>query len=140
MDHVVGARQFLPVFRSPADVHEYKRSIDPTFRALDGLVDACAELPETTRASWKTFSTQWRAFYATEESWWHTVAQWEQCERYEEQVANWQRMLGPKCGGLPSPQLTPDSEKQSPWTGAIVAASVAVGLVAVVVGVRAVAK
>jgi hypothetical protein len=140
MRYVVGARQFLPIFRTPDDVRSYKRMIDPAVVSLEGVVASCPQLDQVSKKSWETFSERWRAFFASEESWFHTTAQWEQCERYEEQIASWQKLLGPKCGGLRSPQIVPDSEKPNQWSTPIVAASVAVGLVAVVVGIRMVAK
>lgn len=141
MTTTVGADQFLPVFRTPNDVRAYKRSLDPLMTGMNASVEACTKLDEATRNAWGDFYKAWRGFYAEEESWWHTVAQWLQTEKYEARLSDWQTLLGARCGGgMSIPTVEPPGKGDSDFNRTLRTVAVAGAVVAVVIGVRAVIR
>jgi hypothetical protein len=134
--------RILPKFVTPADVHDLKVRIDPFVRALDHTVATCAEVAPIADG-WKAFSAAWRTFFDEEDSWWHTAAQMDQGEAYEQDVAHWQDMIARyRCAGAPPPpRITPtDGGDNSGTSSMIKTVAIAGAVIAVALGVRAVMK
>jgi hypothetical protein len=136
--------RILPKFVTPSDVRDLKNRVDPFVRALDQGVTDCKGLPDGVRAGWQAFSKAWRSYFDEEDSWWHTAAQMDQGEAYEQDLAKWQTMIaGYKCA-TDAPPVTPDDEgggaDASRWQGTIKTVAIAGALVAVVLGIRTVMK
>jgi hypothetical protein len=138
--------RILPKFVTPSDVRDLKIRVDGFVRALDESVAACGALPAGVADGWKAFSAAWRTYFDEEDSWWHTAAQMDQGEAYEQDVAHWQQMIaGYKCT-TDAPAITPQDppvfsgDGGGQWSGTIKWVAIAAVAVAVVMGVKAVAR
>jgi hypothetical protein len=136
--------RILPKFVTPSDVRDLKNRAEPFVRALDVAVADCKSLPDSVRASWQTFSSSWRTYFNEEDSWWHTAAQMDQGEAYEQDIARWQDMIaGFKCSP-DAPRITPTDVDaggdSSRWQGTIKTVAIAGAVIAVVLGLRTVMK
>jgi hypothetical protein len=96
-------------FVTPSDVRDFKRQLDPTFRAVDVDVEKCAALPGTTKKAWSDFYVSWRQFFAEDESWLHTAAQMDRAESFERQLADWQRRVDASHCVMSAPVVTPEA-------------------------------
>jgi hypothetical protein len=132
----------LPKFVTPSDVRDLKNRVDTFVRALDQSVAACATMTDAQRAGWSAFSQQWRAYFAEDDSWWHTAAQMDQGESYERDVAHWQDWFSQFHCAPSAPRITPSSDAIEPtrWQGTIKTVAIAGAVVAVALGLRAVMK
>jgi|GEM_PF-1653920 hypothetical protein len=135
----------LPRFVTPQDVRDLKNRTDPFVRALDAAVAACGQaLPGDVRIGWTAFSKAWRSYYDEADSWWHTAAQMDQGEKYEEDLAHWQeRLASLQCGHVPG--VTPldvggDDKSPSKWQGTIKVAAVAGAVIAAAIAIHSVTK
>ena len=138
--------RILPKFVIPSDVRDLKNRIDPFVRGLDASVPACATLGPGVVDTWKAFSAAWRSYFDEDDSWWHTAAQMDQGEAYEQDVQHWQQMMASRKCTSNAPLITPvdpplfGGDGGGRWAGTIKWVAVAGIAVAVVVGMKAVIR
>jgi hypothetical protein len=137
--------RILPKFVTPADVRDLKTRVDPFVRALDQGVADCKTLPNGVRTGWLAFSKAWRTYFDEEDSWWHTAAQMDQGEAYEQDLAKWQQMIAQYKCAPDAPPITPEDgagggADSGRWQGTIKTVAIAGAVIAVVLGIRTVLK
>jgi hypothetical protein len=142
--HDMTVGRVLPKFVTPADVRDLKNRIDPFVAALDHSVATCATVPAGVKTGWEAFSKAWRTYFDEEDSWWHTAAQMDQGEAYEQDVARWQDWIGHFKCEQEAPPITPsttgDTGNVDRWPGTIRTVAIAGAVIAGVVALRTVLK
>ena len=143
-DATMEVGRFLPKFVVPADVRDLKNRVDPFVRAMDQSVADCKGLTDAVRTGWEAFSKAWRSYFDEDDSWFHTAAQMDQGEAYEQDLAHWHDWIGQfKCAES-VPRITPstdgDPKDAKNWQGTIKTEAIAGAVIAVVVGLRTVVK
>lgn len=147
MTQTMEVGRILPRFVTPSDVHDLKVRIDPYVLAMDGVVASCPDTAPVA-AGWTAFSAAWRAYFNTEESWWHCAAQMDQGEAYEQDVSRWRDMLSRyKCASAKLPPAPTPLDAPIDWSSSgsgvgstIKIVAVAAAVFAVALGVREVMK
>ncbi len=131
----------LPKIVLPDDVRAYRGRIDAFARAIDRSVAQCSALDPFARRSWAEFYARWQEFCATEVSWLHTAAQYEETERYEEHLLRWQAYLAPMCRSAGPPMTRPGGAISASSTeGTIKTVAIAGAVIATALAIRAVTR
>ena len=127
-------------FVTPSDVRDFKRQLDPTFRALDVDVGGCTNVPATTRQAWDNAYASWRQFFFEDESWLHTAAQMDRAEAFDRELSDWQRRIDAYQCTLSAPIHTPETPPAGTvfdtLGSALKWAAVAAGVVTTIVLIR----
>lgn len=122
------AESILPTIVWPGDVDNYKRRIDPEFRATDAAVSRCAELSSSEAVAWGDFFTNWKKFASTPTpiigSW---QAHLDEAKAFEARLHDWQKQLAATCK-LVSPEVVPPKKGGVPWWLIAIGGVVVVGV------------
>ncbi|MEO8800820.1 MAG: hypothetical protein ABI551_23215 [Polyangiaceae bacterium] len=142
--------RILPRFVTPTDVRDLKNRLDAFVRAEDAAVNACPSIPAGPRAGWKAFAASWRDYFGEDDSWLRAGAQMDEGQAYEEDLGHWQDTLATyACANAAAPRVSPldppsgghgDDRDPSSWQGTVKTVAVAGMVIAVALGLRAVAR
>lgn len=131
----------LPKFVTPDDVRAYRGRLDPFARAFDRSVAWCQAIDPATRRNWADFYAGWRRFCDTDASWTHASAQYDEAEKYEENLIRWQGWLGRFCQlGVPPLTRPPVSPETSSLEATVKTVAIAGAVIAVAVSLRSVVR
>jgi hypothetical protein len=112
------ARQFLPVFWGPDDINDLKRRLRASAIGTDLGAQACAALPDTTRAAWGIFYAGVLDYCNSPTGFFTTGAQANRGEELENELYAWQQKLTAASCTLGAPSVNPQPA-EPPGTGAL---------------------
>ncbi len=125
------ARQILPVVWTSGDIDTLKKNLKESATGTDLGVQACAALPDATRAAWGVFYADVLDYARTPTSFWTTASDANLGEKKQDELYAWQQKLAGLGCNAGAPAVNPQPP-EAPGLGNLAAIFKWVALAAIV--------